>query len=54
MRPVAHTIRAEHVPGLLDKPANSEQRFHFRTRRQELNSVEGGMSHPWIGFPSMR
>jgi hypothetical protein len=22
------------------------QRFHFRTRRQELNSVEGGMQYP--------
>jgi histone demethylase JARID1 len=25
--------------------ANNQQRFHFRTRRQELNSVEGGMYH---------
>jgi histone demethylase JARID1 len=24
-------------------PADTSQRFHFRTRRQELNSVEGGM-----------
>jgi hypothetical protein len=32
-------------PEQCTKTANNQQRFHFRTRRQELNSVEGGMYH---------
>ena len=34
--------RREFVFAMLN-PAYTQQRFHFRTRRQELNSVEGGM-----------
>ena len=30
---------------------NARQKFHFKTRRQELNSVEGGM---WIDIPGIR
>jgi histone demethylase JARID1 len=43
--------RVRELPQSPGACANDTQKFHFRTRKQELNSVEGSQYHPDASLP---